>query len=222
MLISTRSWKVVLSTLVLLLLLKVHEVHLIEPLTTAIGAVGALTGVYFNWDKAKELTGYEEGCNYDKWVHRNPDLSWLNDKIFGQNIALETVKRVVLQHLRKDKPYKALVLSFHGYTGIGKTHLAKLIAASIYPSFNLTGESKFVHFIVSTSHLNNMHLIEGKQKLKEKIENAMYHCDRSMFIIDEVDKYPERFLDVLVPYIEKGTENKINYNRAIYILIGFV
>jgi hypothetical protein len=52
----------------------------------------------------------------------------------------------------KHQPAKALVLSFHGWTGAGKNYVAKFIAESLY----LEGlKSKFVQLFISTIHFPN-------------------------------------------------------------------
>ena len=41
----------------------------------------------------------------------------LNAKLYGQHLVIDTVVRQIKGHLGNPEPSKALVLSFHGWTG---------------------------------------------------------------------------------------------------------
>ena len=56
----------------------------------------------------------------------------LKEEVFGQHIAADVVYRQVKAHITNPSPSKPLVLSFHGWTGNGKNHMAYLIARSLY------------------------------------------------------------------------------------------
>ena len=45
--------------------------------------------------------------------------------LFGQPLVTQVVTRTLRSHIRKSSPSKALVLSFHGWTGGGKNYVAK-------------------------------------------------------------------------------------------------
>ena len=51
--------------------------------------------------------------------------------VFGQHLALDVISSSVWPHLRKKSPHKALVLSFNGWTGGGKTYVSKFLAESL-------------------------------------------------------------------------------------------
>lgn len=212
-------------TVLLLLLLScsqlyVRDVEAIGITVTVAGIAAALGGGYFSKDI---ILCYLECCNDRKsnqWINFQPSFEEIEQKLFGQHIAVQLVKRSIRQHLKNENPPKALVLSFHGYTGVGKNYLASLIAKAIYRQYALEGESKFVNTLVATHFLSGDEMAD-KEKLKAMIETGISICERSIFIIDEVDKYPERFLDNLIPYIESNNKfNGYSYNKAIFLLLG--
>lgn len=73
----------------------------------------------------------------------------LKEEVFGQHIATELIARQVEAHLTNPSPSKPLVMSFHGWTGNGKNHVAYLIAKSLYKS---EVKSPFYHHFMSTAH----------------------------------------------------------------------
>lgn len=54
------------------------------------------------------------------------------DNVFGQHIAVEVILSTIRAHTSETTPKKALALSFHGYTGVGKSFIADQIVASFY------------------------------------------------------------------------------------------
>ncbi|KAA0706664.1 Torsin-1A Dystonia 1 protein [Triplophysa tibetana] len=56
----------------------------------------------------------------------------LNDNLYGQHIVSKVVLKAVSSFMTDSNPNKPLVLSFHGTSGVGKNHVAKIIARNIY------------------------------------------------------------------------------------------
>ena len=54
------------------------------------------------------------------------------DQLFGQPYVHRQVESILGGYLRDENPQNPLVLSFHGQTGTGKNHVARLIAESMY------------------------------------------------------------------------------------------
>jgi hypothetical protein len=121
-------------------------------------AIGAFYGGY-NYAKCQLY----ECCN-DRWIVRNFTgisviivkitvivglRSALNSRLYGQHLALQTVVSALRAHFDNQEPKKALVMSFHGWTGTGKNHLAALIAEHIYA---IGVNSAYFHLFVSTMH----------------------------------------------------------------------
>jgi len=67
------------------------------------------------------------------------------------------VVKSIRGHLRNQNPSKALVLSFHGWTGCGKNFVSKIIAKNL---FQLGMKSNFVHLYVSSYHFPHVDSVE--------------------------------------------------------------
>jgi Cdc6-like AAA superfamily ATPase len=65
-------------------------------------------------------------------------------KLHGQHLVQETLVPALRNHFENNSPTKALALSFHGWVGIGKTFVSKLIVDYL---FQKKSSSQFVHFI---------------------------------------------------------------------------
>ena len=90
---------------------------------------------------------------------------------------------------------KALVMSFHGWTGSGKNFVAKFIAESL---FRKGIKSNNIHIYVSTVHFHDERKVnEYQQNLRDWILGNVTKCSDSIFIFDEVDKMPIGILDAL-------------------------
>ena len=121
----------------------------LEPLTTftAVGAGLGAVGFYSMWDKIKCQTS--ECCQSPYWVLNNVTKfeDSFDKHVFGQHIVKKMVSKQLKAHLGQDFPQKALVLSFHGWTGTGKNYVAKYIAESL---FRKGQRSDFVKIYIST------------------------------------------------------------------------
>ncbi len=98
----------------------------LDPLTMGVGAGVALAGsaAIAGWDRIR--CQFKECCRHP-WVANNVTLfdELARSHVFGQHIAVGVVSRALRSHLRKEAPAKALVLSFHGWTGGGKNYVAR-------------------------------------------------------------------------------------------------
>lgn len=56
----------------------------------------------------------------------------LNRRLHGQHLARDVVLKAIQGFLKTPQPEKALVLSFHGWSGTGKNFVARLIAENLY------------------------------------------------------------------------------------------
>ena len=157
------------------------------------------------------------------WVKRNLTSLRLklDDQLYGQHIA----KKLVLSSLYKRWedpnyiPQKALVMSFHGWTGGGKNFMAKLIAEAM---FDRGLSSRSVILLASTLHFHDVTKTgEYKKLLQQWVRGNVTSCPESLFIIDEVDKMPAGVLDGLKAYMDfHDTVDGVDYRRAIFILLS--
>lgn len=114
---------------------------------------------------------------------------------------------------------KALVLSFHGSTGVGKNYVSQFVADSLY----LKGsKSKYFKMFISTKHFpHNDRIGEYKDYIKRNIENTVRECQKALFIFDEVDKIPIGLIDIIKPYIDFNNEiDGIDYRHSVFIFLS--
>ncbi|KAG9330730.1 hypothetical protein JZ751_022324 [Albula glossodonta] len=97
----------------------------------------------------------------------------LKNKVFGQHLASAVVLRAVSVFMHDKNPPKPLVLSFHGGSGTGKNHIAKIIAQNL---FSKGEHSKQVHWFIGDYHFNTDTNIEAC-KLIDSIRPSLDHYD---------------------------------------------
>jgi len=68
-------------------------------------------------------------------------------KLYGQHLAADVILRLVEGHVDNEHPSKALVLSFHGTTGVGKNYVSKMIVDRLY---RRGSDSNFVKQFIAT------------------------------------------------------------------------
>lgn len=73
----------------------------------------------------------------------------LRSRLHGQPLVHRAIVRAVKDHLQNPSPKKALVLSFHGWTGGGKNYASSMVADALYENGM---NSKYVTLYVSTKH----------------------------------------------------------------------
>jgi len=72
----------------------------------------------------------------------------LKTKLYGQHLVEYVVGKLIEAHrVHGHEPSKALVLSFHGLTGVGKNYVSTMIANRLY---KLGVKSKFVKTYIAT------------------------------------------------------------------------
>lgn len=191
-----------------------------EPISLLIGgaAVVAIPLFYgtFRYTKCKV---YE--CCTDDWLKLNTAglQQTMRKRLYGQHLAQGTVVAAIDAHWNNKNPKKALVLSFHGWTGSGKNYLTSMIAENIY----LKGlKSNYVHLFVATLHFSNpLEVNTYKAQLRSWIHGNVSECERSLFIFDEIDKMPPEVLDALKPFLDHyDSLQGIDYRKSIYIFLS--
>ena len=143
----------------------------------------------------------------------------LDRKVFGQHIAVEVVYNAVAGHARNPNPEKALVLSFHGWTGCGKNHVSRIIADNLY---KWGMDSKYTHQIIATHDFPHKDRVaEYKDKIRQLIIQKVKLCAKTLFIFDEVDKVPAGLMDTLRPFLEHHRHvDGVDYRKCIFIFLS--
>jgi len=105
----------------------------------------------------------------------------LQRRVHGQHIAISVVVKR-LEEFTSASDRRQLVMSFHGWTGIGKNFMSSIIARYL----PLTNVHKFIvplHFAHGTDR-------EALLLSEWIISNMTSSCGLHLFIIDEIDKAP--------------------------------
>jgi ATP-dependent Clp protease ATP-binding subunit ClpA len=204
-----------------------------EPIVTILGSVlGALTlsVLYSSWDYLK--CSSNECChriNEHKgkgkpWIDYSLELLQynLNNEVYGQHLVNDMIPKLIRKHLNDNNPKKALVLSFHGWTGGGKNFVSQIVAKSVFRKYRESHESDFVHHLIATHFHNNHNQNEIKNQIKNIVTNGVKKCERSLFIFDEIDKLSSGVIDVIKPFLDyHSLIDGINYKKAIFIFLRY-
>ncbi|VDN04087.1 unnamed protein product [Thelazia callipaeda] len=143
----------------------------------------------------------------------------MRTRLYGQHIAEETVLKAVIAHWRNPNPKKALVMSFHGWTGCGKNYLSTMIADNLYVR---GARSDFFHVYISTLHFSS-HTDTSlyQEQLRSWIRGNVSLCERTLFVFDEMDKMPAKLIDGLKPFIDHYNDiESIDFRKSIFIFIS--
>ena len=136
----------------------------------------------------------------------------LQKQVYGQHIALDMVSQALEQFMTKDSK-RYLVMSFHGWTGIGKTFVSTIISNHIFtPS---------MHRIIIPLHFP--HELEDdvyEQKIKDIVTSSVTSCAVTLFIIEEMDKATPGIILGLEGAIKRIGEMPLNNSRVIIILVS--
>lgn len=139
--------------------------------------------------------------------------------VYGQAFAMETTMEALRSYLSTHIHNKPLLLSFNGPSGVGKSHVGRLLGKHFRSAME---SANVLQYYVShqcpeikdTSECleevsGMISELAAKAELEEKIP---------VFIFDDVESMPVNFLDMLNTYFlhSHGSE----FNNAIYILIS--
>lgn len=163
---------------------------------------------------------FVERCT-KKWIKNDlNDLeSQLRSRLFGQHLATKMIATSIGGHIRNGDPPKALSISLHGSTGIGKTYVSELIANSLYAEGM---KSKFVKRFYGQTDFHDDKLIhEYKTRVRRTIEECVSKCCQCLFIFDEIDKMPPGIFDSFTGYFDHySSVHGLNYRKSIFLFIS--
>ncbi|XP_067948920.1 torsin-1A-like [Watersipora subatra] len=201
------------------LIISVLRITDAEPVTATFLGISALTiaGVTL---VGKPIYCVIKECCQDRWIRRElPNLRKdLEAKVYGQHLAIDSVVKTIRAHLRRP-PRKALVLSFHGWTGTGKNLVASVIAQNLY---DRGMKSKYVHVLSATKDFaRHEKAADYKDQIQHWVEGNVSSCPRQLFIFDEVEKMPDGVLDTLKPFLDHyDSVQGIDYRSSIFLFLG--
>jgi len=196
------------------------QVATLEPISTGLSVGGALF-LSALWNSKDIIVCQVRECCAAPWLTRNATHleSKLKENVFGQHLVTSLVSRAVRAHLRKESPSKALVLSFHGWTGGGKNYVARWVAESV---FSRGMASSYVHLFIATLHFPNREQADiYKLQVQDWIRGNVSQCETSIFIFDEVDKMPAGVIDGIKPFIDHHEQiSGMNFRKSIFIFLS--
>jgi len=194
--------------------------HGLEPFSAGL-AVGGGMVLSALWSSRDVVVCQFKECCGKPWIRPNVSMleQSLSQNVFGQHLVHSLVTRSIRAHLRKEEPKKALVMSFHGWTGAGKNFVAKFIAESLFKDGM---SSKFVHLFISTLHFPHNDMADiYKLRVQDWIRGNVSTCETSLFIFDEIDKMPAGMIDGIKPFIDhhQSVEGQ-NFRKSIFIFLS--
>ncbi|KAM4896211.1 torsin-3A [Sylvia borin] len=140
----------------------------------------------------------------------------LSGQLHGQHLAKEVVVRAVRGFLQSPRPQKALVLSFHGWSGTGKNFVARMVASHLYRDGL---KSDCVRVFVSLLHFPHHNYVDSyKAQLHRQISETLQHCRQALLIFDEAEKLHSSLLDAIRPFMAQHDSE--DQQRAIFLFLS--
>ncbi|NXS34065.1 TOR3A protein, partial [Pomatostomus ruficeps] len=143
----------------------------------------------------------------------------LNGQLHGQHLAKEMVVQALQGFLQSPRPQKALVLSFHGWSGTGKNFVARMVASHLYQDGL---KSECVRVFVSLLHFPHHKYVDSyKAQLQKQISETLQHCRQALFIFDEAEKLHSSLLDAIKPFIaHHDNKGQADHQRSIFLFLS--
>ncbi|NWW87644.1 TOR3A protein, partial [Rhynochetos jubatus] len=143
----------------------------------------------------------------------------LSGQLHGQHLAKEVVLQAVQGFLRSPQPEKALVLSFHGWSGTGKNFVARMVASHLYRDGL---KSECVRVFISLFHFPHRKYMDSyKAQLKKQISETVQLCKQPLFIFDEAEKLHSSLLDAIKPFMaHHDSKGQADHPRPIFFFLS--
>ncbi|XP_009475228.1 PREDICTED: torsin-1A-like [Nipponia nippon] len=192
----------------------------LDPLSTSVFMGGAAVAWQLlsphSWLKCSLL----ECCNMKDTLNLSAIKMDLEQKVFGQHLAIQIVLKALSTNMYSKWPRKPLVMSFHGWTGTGKSFVSSIIAENLYQL--KIPRRRFVHHfspVLHFPHLSHVHLY--KDQLQNWIRGNVSACPRSLFIFSEMDQMPHGLIDSITPFLGYREEiDGVYYGKAIFLFLN--
>lgn len=143
----------------------------------------------------------------------------LKRELFGQHEVTERLLGHLHDYLSTYVHNKPLVLSLHGPTGVGKSHVGRLLAQHFR---SVVGEELVMQYFVLHHCPTDDDIPKCTKSLDSNISEMVTQAEEvekiPVFIFDEVEHMPRELLDTLRDLIHPQNNNE--YLNAIYILIS--
>ena len=141
----------------------------------------------------------------------------LEARIFGQHIVVKLLPRLLRAH-RSLQPRNALAIALHGSTGTGKTFVSQIIAEHM---LRLGEKSQYFHRFIAHRHfplIDDHHILRYKNQLRTWISGNVSLCPNSVFVFEEVEKFPKGLVDEILPFLEPYARIEgVDYRNAVFV-----
>ncbi|XP_043087585.1 torsin-4A [Puntigrus tetrazona] len=143
----------------------------------------------------------------------------LKREVFGQQEVAESLLGHLQDYLSTYVHNKPLVLSLHGPTGVGKSHLGRLLAQHFR---SVVGDDLVMQYFVLHHCPTDDNIPQCTKSLDSHVSEMVTQAEEEekipVFIFDEVEHMPRELMDTLQDLIHPKNNNE--YLNAIYILIS--
>lgn len=143
----------------------------------------------------------------------------LRREVFGQQKATEVLLEHLKDYLSTYVHSKPLVLSILGPTGVGKSHLGRMLAQHFR---SVVGEQLVMQYYVLHHCSSERQISDCTQTLMSKVLEIFAQAEVEekipLFIFDEMEHMPAELLDTMLGLIRNQDNNE--YLNAIYILVS--
>ncbi|XP_042365781.1 torsin-4A [Plectropomus leopardus] len=143
----------------------------------------------------------------------------LRREVFGQQGAVEGLLSHLKDYLSTYVHNKPLVVSLHGPSGVGKSHLGRLLAGHFR---SVVGETLVLQYYVLHHCPQEADALECARDLSaiisEMVERAEEEEKIPLFVFDEAEHMHDEILDALLRLVAAKQSNE--YLNAIYLLLS--
>lgn len=143
----------------------------------------------------------------------------LRREVFGQQGAVEGLLSHLKDYLSTYVHNKPLVVSLHGPSGVGKSHLGRLLAGHFR---SVVGETLVLQYYVlhhCPQEANALHCASNLSAIiSEMVERAEEEEKIPLFIFDEAEHMHDEILDALWQLVASKQSNE--YLNAIYLFLS--
>ena len=159
---------------------------------------------------------FNRNCSHNMDISKlDSDLGQL---VFGQHIARKEVISVLDAYLkdsasRNHTDVKPLVLSFHGWTGVGKNLITNIILKSL-------SKKRVKTFLVPLHFAHNSQNDVYKNEIPYWIKSNISTCITNVVIFDEMDKAPSGVIDGLHDVLKQLKLMHIDVTWIIFLLLS--
>ncbi|XP_014281405.1 torsin-1A [Halyomorpha halys] len=154
-------------------------------------------------------------CN-EFWLPTNK-FSGLKEKlksdVFGQPFVKNNLIPILEDYYIKPN-YKdgrnALVLSFHGPSGVGKSFVSEILSFAPFIKNKHLFSAKNIFFDRSL-------IDKHKANINQLIDSSVRDCEKSLFVFDDADYFPSGFFEKLNVF--RNIDGDLKYGGSMFIFI---